>query len=277
VPLPPPVLDHVVIDVRDRMDEASRAFAALGFQLTPRGHHTLGSMNHLAMFATDYLELLGFGEGGANRLELAPFPVGLNGLVFKTDDADVVHAHALDAGLPILPVQSFSRPVELDGAKHDARFRTTRLDPTKIAMGRVYFCEHRTPELVWRPEWQSHPNGARAIARVIVATGDPRRTAWLFGALFGPEAVTGRETGCVIRSGAGQVELTTAGAIVEEFGDAAAASAGRTEYLAALELKVASLADTAERLRQVPGVRSDPDRIVISAAAAFNTTIVFTV
>src|ERR1700693_3099337 len=108
------------------MDEAARTFAALGFQLPPRGHHTLGSMNHLAMFATDYLELLGFGESGASRPELAPFPVGLNGLVFKTEDADVVHAHALSAGLPILPVQSFSRPVELDGAPHDARVRTTR-------------------------------------------------------------------------------------------------------------------------------------------------------
>ncbi len=276
MPLPAPVLDHVVIDVRDHMDEAARAFATLGFRLTPRGHHTLGSMNHLAMFATDYLELLGFGEGGANRPELAPFPVGLNGLVFKTDDADMVHAHALAAGLPILPVQAFSRPVQLDGVQQDARFRTTRLDPGKIAMGRVYFCEHRTPELVWRPEWQSHPNGARAIARVIVATGDPQRTAALFGALFGPEAVDERETGCVIRAGAGQVELTTADAIVEEFGDAAAAPAGRAEYLAALELKVASLADTTERLRQVPGVRSDPRRVVVPAAAAFNTTIVFT-
>jgi hypothetical protein len=275
VPLPAPILDHVVVDVRDRMDEAARAFAALGFQLTPRGHHTLGSMNHLAMFATDYLELLGFGEGGASRPELAPFPVGLNGLVFKTDDADVVHAHALSAGLPILPVQSFSRPVALDGARQDARFRTTRLDPGKIAMGRVYFCEHRTPELVWRPEWQSHPNGAHAIARVIVASGDPRQTASLFRALFGSEAVAEREGKCVIAAGEAQVELTIPGAIAEEFGDAAAEPAGRAEYLAALELKVGSLADTAERLRSVPEVRIEPRRVVVAARAAFNTTIAF--
>src|SRR4029077_12419206 len=83
VPLPAPLLDHVVIDVRDRMDEAAHVFTALGFSLTPRGHHTLGSTNHLAMFATDYLELLGFGEGGASRDELQSFPIGLNGLVFK--------------------------------------------------------------------------------------------------------------------------------------------------------------------------------------------------
>ena len=277
VPLPSPVLDHVVIDVRDRMDEAERVFAELGFELTPPGHHTLGSMNHLAMFATDYLELLGFGAGGASRPELAPFPVGLNGLVFKTDDADIVHAHAQAVGLPILPVQAFSRPVELAGARQDARFRTTRLDPAKIAMGRVYFCEHRTPELVWRPEWQAHPNGARAIARVIVATGDPRRTGSLFGALFGPEAVAEREGGCVVRAGTAQVELKMPRAIAEEFGEVPADPVGRLDYLAALELRVSSLATTAERLRSVPGVRIEPRRVVVPASSAFNTTLAFSV
>ena len=270
----PPVLDHVVIDVRDRMDEAARTFAGLGFELTPRGHHTLGSMNHLAMFATDYFELLGFGAG-ASRPELEPFPVGLNGLVFKTADADAVHAQAQAAGLPILPVQSFSRPVELDGARQDARFRTTRLDPAKIAMGRVYFCEHLTPELVWRPEWQAHPNGARAIARVVVATDNPDRTAELFRALFGAAAVAEQDGKRVIAAGEAEVELTTPLAVAGEFGDAAARPEGRTEYLAALAMRVDSLADTAERLHTVPGVRAAPGRIVVPAAAAFNTTLVF--
>jgi hypothetical protein len=275
MPLPPPILDHVVVDVRDRMDEAAAAFAALGFHLTPRGHHTLGSMNHLAMFATDYLELLGFGQGAGSRPELAPFPAGLNGLVFKTADADTVHAHAAAAGLPILPVQSFSRPVEIDNAQQHARFRTTRLDPAKIAMGRVYFCEHLTPELVWRPEFQSHPNGARAVARVIVASGEPRRTASLFRDLFGSDAVAEQGGKCVIAAGAAQVELTTPTAIADEFGDAAAEPAGRSEYLAALELKVGSLAETVERLRAIPSIRTEPGRAVVPARAAFNTTLAF--
>jgi glyoxalase-like protein len=99
---------HIVIDVRHRIDGAAQCFATLGFQLTPRGHHTLGSSNHLAMFATDYLELLGFGAGGASRDELQSFPIGLNGLVFKADDAEGIYRHALAVGLPIRPVQSFS-------------------------------------------------------------------------------------------------------------------------------------------------------------------------
>ena len=270
-----PVLDHVVIDVRDRIDEAMRCFQSLGFQLTPRGRHTLGSVNHLAMFATDYLELLGFAGDGAIRPEIMRFPVGLNGLVFTTADADSVHAQAAAAGLPILPVQSFSRPVTLDGVARDARFRTTRLDPEKVAMGRVYFCEHQTPDLVWRPEWQTHPNGACAIARVVVATVDPQRTARLFRGLFGDEIVADRNGAQIIAAGAAQVELSTPDAVAAEFGETAAEAAGRTEHMAALGIRVRSLHEAGQCLRSVPGLHVEPHRLVVPAGAAFNTAIAF--
>ena len=270
-----PVLDHVVIDVRDRIDEALRCFQFLGFQLTPRGRHTLGSVNHLAMFATDYLELLGFAGDGAIRPEIMRFPVGLNGLVFTTADADSVHAQAAAAGLPILPVQSFSRPVALDGVARDARFRTTRLDPAQVAMGRVYFCEHQTPDLVWRPEWQTHPNGACAIARVVVATADPQRTARLFRGLFGDEIVADRNGAQIIAAGAAQVELSTPDAVAAEFGETAAEAAGRTEHMAALGIRVRSLHEAGQCLCSVPGLHVERDRLVVPAGAAFNTTIAF--
>ena len=273
--LPSPVLDHVVIDVRDRMDEAMRRFAALGFRLMPRGRHTLGSVNQLAMFTTDYLELLGFDEGGATRLEIARFPAGLNGLVFKTTDAEAVHRDAERAGLPVLPVQAFSRPVARDGATRDARFRTTRLDPAKVAIGRVYFCEHLTPELVWRPEWRAHPNGACAITRMVVATADPPRTALLFRDLFGGDSVSERDGRQVVAAGTAEVELTQPNTVAAEFGEAAAKPAGRAEYMAALGIRVRSLRDAAQRLSSVPGVRVEPRRVLVPASVAFNTAIVF--
>ena len=270
-----PVLDHVVIDVRDRIDDAMRCFQSLGFQLTPRGLHTLGSVNHLAIFATDYLELLGFAADGAIRPEIMRFPVGLNGLVFKTADADLVHDKAAAAGLPILPVQSFSRPVALDSGTHDARFRTTRLDAAQVAMGRVYFCEHQTPDLVWRPEWQTHPNGACAIARVVVATANPQRTAGLFRDLFGAESMADCNGGKMIAAGAAQVELSTPDQVAAEFGQAAPQPAGRTEFMAALEIRVRSLPAAAQCLRSIPGLRLEPHRLVVPADAAFNTAIAF--
>ncbi|HEY1431268.1 MAG TPA: VOC family protein [Stellaceae bacterium] len=272
---PPPILDHVVLDVRDRIDEAAQRFRSLGFQLTPRGHHTLGSVNHLAMFAADYLELLGFAADGAIRPEITRFPVGLNGLVFKTADADSVYREAMAAGLPVLPVQSFSRPVALDGATRDARFRTTRLDPAEVAMGRVYFCEHLTPDLVWRPEWQSHPNGACAIARVVVATADPHRTAMLFRGLFGDDAIVAHDGRQIITAGTAQVELATPDAVAAEFGETAAQPAGRTEYMAALGIRVRSLPEAEKHFHSVPGLRVERQRLVVPADTAFNTAIVF--
>ena len=184
--------------------------------------------------------------------------------------------HAAAAGLPILPVQSFSRPVALDGGTQDARFRTTRLDPAKIAMGRVYFCEHQTPDLVWRPEWQSHPNGACAIARVVVATADPRRTARLFRGLFGDDAVTERDGRQMIDAGTAQVLSSPRRMRYRPN------SARRRQIRPAApniwrrwnQGPVA--AETAEQcLRSVPGLRVEPHRLVVPAGAAFNTAIAF--
>ena len=83
------ILDHVVINTRRSMDAAAAAFADLGFTLTPRGEHTLGSINHLMVFDDNYLELLGLPVAGpARRPELLEAPLGLDGVVFKTDDAE---------------------------------------------------------------------------------------------------------------------------------------------------------------------------------------------
>ena len=63
--LPVPTIDHVVINARDELDAAADLYARLGFTITPRGHHTLGSSNNLAIFGTDYLALVGVLPGGA--------------------------------------------------------------------------------------------------------------------------------------------------------------------------------------------------------------------
>ena len=82
-------LDHVVINVRADMDAAAIEFGNLGFTITPRGFHTLGSINHLMIFETDYLELIGIPEGGeTKRADLLAAPLGINGLVFKSEDVE---------------------------------------------------------------------------------------------------------------------------------------------------------------------------------------------
>ncbi len=86
--LPVPVIDHVVINVRDEMPQAAAIFARLGFALTPPGRHTLGSINHLAMFGPDYLELWGIPAGDKDQTGVMDWPTGLNAVVFATEAAD---------------------------------------------------------------------------------------------------------------------------------------------------------------------------------------------
>ena len=72
--LPAATLDHVVINARDDMDRAADVYRRLGFTLTERGYHSLGSMNHLAMFGTDYLELIAIPKGATSgRLDLLDY------------------------------------------------------------------------------------------------------------------------------------------------------------------------------------------------------------
>ena len=42
-------LDHVAINVKNKMDEAYDVFTKLGFTLTPRGFHSLGSIQSLGL------------------------------------------------------------------------------------------------------------------------------------------------------------------------------------------------------------------------------------
>ena len=50
-------LDHIAINVKENMDEAYQLFSELGFTLTPRGYHSLGSINHSIVF---FLQMICF-------------------------------------------------------------------------------------------------------------------------------------------------------------------------------------------------------------------------
>ncbi len=158
-------LDHVVINALFDMDPAAALMSQLGFTLTPRGFHSLGSINHLMVFEGHYLELVGLPlETEILRRDVAESPLGLNGLVFQASDIDACISQLRDSGLTMLEPQSFSRPVTIDGVEQLARFRTTRTAPELFEAGRVYYCRHYTPELIWHRPWMSHANGCSGLS-----------------------------------------------------------------------------------------------------------------
>ena len=103
-------LDHTAINVGSNMDVARALFEDLGFTLSPRGCHSTGSINHLAMFSNEYLELIGLPKSGKHdRPDIANASMGVNGIVFKTDDADATFNH-----LENLNFQIYSRQLTGD-------------------------------------------------------------------------------------------------------------------------------------------------------------------
>ncbi|OTP73071.1 VOC family protein [Caballeronia sordidicola] len=164
-------LDHLVINTRFDTDAAQTVFEQLGFTVAPRGYHTLGSINHAIVFGDHYLELIGLpADGKTVREEILNSPLGADGLVFRTDDPAATFASLQQAGFEATAPQTFSRPVECLG---DARFTTVRLKPDQLDGGRVYFCQHLTPEFVFRDEWQHHPNGATSLSALHLIDAAP--------------------------------------------------------------------------------------------------------
>jgi hypothetical protein len=271
---PVPTLDHVVVNVRDRVDEAAETYRRLGFTLTPRGYHTLGSMNHLAMFGTDYLELIAAPAGDAKRPEIMAAPEGLNGLVFGTEDSAATYDALRAAGVPVFPPGEFSRPVALAGGSRDAVFRTVRLMPEAVPAGRLYFCHHFTRDLVWRDEWRHHANGVTGIARAIICARDPSVFGALFTQMFGPGATRPIDGGLVLTVGLAQFEVVSPRALALEFGDSAPDAAGRDSFMAGLVFRTRSL-EAAWRATEAAGGRRDRGRVIVPASAAFGASLAF--
>ena len=274
--LPTPTFDHVVVNARDRLDNAKTAYERLGFTLTPRGYHSLGSTNHLAIFGTDYLELLGL-PAAEVRPDVASDPIGLNGLVFGTEDSTSVYAALAAAGVPATPPNEFTRPVELgDGTSRDATFRTVHIQPAEGRPGRLYFCHHFTRDLVWRDEWRHHANGAIGIVRAVIASSDPSILGALFARMFGDTAVRPIEGGVRLAVGAQAIEVLDPAAVARQFGDAAALPEGRDHYMAGLTLRTQGL-DLVRSALDHGGVTTSAEtgRVLVPAAAAMGCPLEF--
>lgn len=245
-------LDHLVINTRFETDTAAQVFAALGFTLTPRGYHSLGSLNHLMMFPGGYLELIGLPLGTRKlRQEVLDSPLGIDGLVLGTKTAHVTHSELVKAGFSVQPVQRFTRAVEHQGRELTARFTTVRLQANEFAAGRVYYCHHETPELVWQPQWLKHANEVSAITGLTVLSAEPEAAASRYAALG--------------QMGEGfALEIIDQATLDQRFGTSASHLSQRGERFAAITLRCAEPTRLA-RLAEAAGLnyRLDAERVLV--------------
>jgi catechol 2,3-dioxygenase-like lactoylglutathione lyase family enzyme len=267
-------IDHVVVLVRD-LDKAQQAYARMGFTLTPRGFHTLGSQNHCLMFGGDYVELLAVPRPHPALQHFTDFLAageGLGAIALATDDANGLQAGFAADGIVADAPLDFSRPVEGLG---EARFRIVQLPPDASPGCRMFACQHFTREIVWRPELQRHANGAAAIAAVAVVAEDVEAAAASYGKLLAarPQAI---EEGLLVQTGSAPVALASRWKLGHRLHGVGLPLRPRP-LVAALFIRVADRAATAKALRRngLQPVALADGSFAVSAQDAHGVAVVF--
>lgn len=198
---PPPGtinVDHVAHFV-PHVEAASAALSKAGFSLTPFSpqSHRLepggpvvpaGTGNRCVMLKSGYIEFLTpTGDTPiANQLRAAiKRYVGVHLIAFGTSAPDLDHARLAKGGFePLAPV-ALQRGIETSSGSDTARFTVVRVPPGVMPEGRIQFCQHHTPQLVWQERWLEHANGAEALTGVLLCVADPQEAAQRYGRYTG--------------------------------------------------------------------------------------------
>ena len=187
-------IDHPVIGVRD-MPAARRSYESLGFSVPPRGvHPAWGTGNWCIMFANDYLELRGVVDPARGMQKMQSFfdkfGEGLMGVALGTTDVEASFDAAVNRGCHPQPVRQLARDFELPDGLVAPRFGLCFLEHAETpGLMSVVLCQHLTPELLRRPEWLQHRNGAQGVQSMTGLVADLQAAEAAHVKLFGEENV----------------------------------------------------------------------------------------
>jgi hypothetical protein len=280
------VLDHVAHFLPD-MTAAEEALDRLGFAPTPVSHQmhrtepggplvSAGTANRTAMLRRGYLEFLATTGDTPNAAKLRAAMArytGVHLVCFGTAEAAATQARLVAAGFDPPPAVALQREVaRADGTTILARFAVMRAAPDRMPEGRVQFVEHLAPEAIWQPRYLAHPNGALALAGVVLAVEDRTDALARWQRFAGLAGTT--QNGCaIVATARGRVILAEAATIAATYG----ATPPALPWIAGPVIGVADLAATRARLRRggIPILRDAAARIVAAAPPALGGLYVF--
>jgi catechol 2,3-dioxygenase-like lactoylglutathione lyase family enzyme len=276
-------LDHVGIAVAD-LDKAAAQFERLGFQLTPRGYHTLpppspgaarplvGTGNNCAMLRRGYLELIGVTDPvyqGRLRGDIARYE-GLHVSAFGTEESAATAGALRHAGLEVTGPRPLERPIEEQGQTKLAKFEIVDFVAPALPEAHFFAIRHVTPDLLWKHDLLTHPNGVVSLDALTIAVADPAEFAGRLGRFLSVTPVT--EDGLLLKLAPGYVRIVDGAWL-------AARLPGKTPalpYIAGLGLGVADLAKTADLLtKNAIAFRREGGSLLVAPAEACGAFLAF--
>jgi hypothetical protein len=113
----------------------------------------------------------------------------------------------LALGYDCQPPRALARPVDLPDGAREARFLNVELPPIAPRSVSFFVCQHLTRDLVWRPEWERHANGADRVTDVIIAHPSPADLWPTHARLFGESAAAVDEESLFLTLGNGAISI----------------------------------------------------------------------
>lgn len=274
-------IDHVLIAVR-ALDDARIGWERLGFTLSPRGRHIgRGTGNYCVMFERDYLELIGVvepaapigGLGGFLEKRQGPMGVALAPISGAAKAAAALGARGLHPGV----CEEVARQLELPEGTIVPRFRLAALPPEETPGISAFLCEQRTPDLVRRPEWLVHPNGAMGILGLAVLVAATAPLVAAYERLLGAGSVVVADAEVTVRCGPHRLVFATPDGFGAVLPEVALDPALGPPAIAALALASRDLDQTADHLTQwhVAYEELSDGSVLVPAREANGATLVF--
>ncbi len=195
-------LDHFVLYAHD-LESAANRYRRLGFRVMPAMEHVeIGTSNVIVQFHETYLEIIGdFEHCRIPELKGQMTPWHALGDVFwmtaLTSTGLEADRPVLEAkGLNIEPIRSARRRLRLpDGGWTETDSRSMYVWNTKSILTSMFVCDHRKPEAIWIPAFQSHPNSAVRVAGIRYLINEPTTDLDYFTRMFGGAPIE-RTPGC---------------------------------------------------------------------------------
>jgi hypothetical protein len=223
-------IDHIAHYVPD-IDAANAELSALGYTVTPLSaqSHRLeadgpllpaGTANRCVMLQNGYLEFLTpiHDTPNAQQLQAAIARyTGVHLIAFGTQTPETDYARLQAGGFAPLPPVALQRQTTTATGTATARFTVVRVAPAAMAEGRIQYCQHHTPDVVWQPRWLTHANHAVGLAGILLCVADPAATAERY-ARFTGLPLTQFDSAWRLDSARGYLLLVNADTLHQTFG-----------------------------------------------------------